>query len=468
MQIVEELRLGGVVSHENVLRLMSNAIFSDAADFKGFVLTGLPAQKSITSINVKKGGSNLQVQNNDVEVIQTQIQNLEPSGEVKADIDINPEVQTDISTLPAQFKANDLQVLKDAIERNGHTPVLIQLHISDENLIRRRAARWVDPVTCLEYPGQQVVYSRKRRSEGYMEGEEDLTAIEEQRDMYGPKPGTESKGDAIKNPDEENGLDEDGIIGDDEIEVIPKKLWTHNLKNQMCWPIIPEVILCRLIKFPQDDPQNFRAEIDSYTKNLDEIAKFRQENFNVLNIVDLDASQHPDVVFDHLKKRMLVRGYSIYNPVIMPKKIPSLEGEFKGIADAEVIKYYATSSIEPGEPNRQLGIFKKLCPVTFFKTGDLKECDMSFAVSYKNKIYFAANENYQNMLMANPEKFVAGPFKIKKMQICIMGGPVSGKTTQSKLVAQYFGLTYISVDDIVKEALVGDVNPGSLVQTVKN
>jgi adenylate kinase family enzyme len=40
------------------------------------------------------------------------------------------------------------------------------------------------------------------------------------------------------------------------------------------------------------------------------------------------------------------------------------------------------------------------------------------------------------------------------MTVCILGGPFSGKTTQAKLIAKTYGLTYISVDDILKEQLL--------------
>jgi adenylate kinase family enzyme len=35
------------------------------------------------------------------------------------------------------------------------------------------------------------------------------------------------------------------------------------------------------------------------------------------------------------------------------------------------------------------------------------------------------------------------------MTVCILGGPFSGKTTQAKLIARRYGLTYISVDEIL-------------------
>jgi adenylate kinase family enzyme len=317
-KIYNELSQGREVTHSQVVSMMKNEIQQDEADFKGFVLEGLPGK----------------------------------------------------------FSVEDLEVLKVAIERQNQVPVLVQLHISDENLMQRRAARWVDPVTSLTYPGQQVLYSRLRRSEGYVDGEEDSVAVGEQQDMTGLEAGAEEKEKEKEKQDEEE--DEDGAIKE---EAKPKKVWEYNLKNQQCWTILSEQVLGRLIKYPQDDPALFVQDIVKYSKSQADVDLFRQSNFNVLNIVDLDASQHPDVVFGHLKKRMLVLGYSIYNPVIHPKRLPSLEGGFKGVPDAEVFKYYLTSDV--GEPPRHLSIFKKICPVTFFVTGELHDCDLSYSVLYK-------------------------------------------------------------------------------------
>ena len=51
-----------------------------------------------------------------------------------------------------------------------HFPILLNFQLSDENMLRRRAGEWLDPLTQILYPGDQIVYSRKRRAEGYKDG----------------------------------------------------------------------------------------------------------------------------------------------------------------------------------------------------------------------------------------------------------------------------------------------------------
>jgi adenylate kinase family enzyme len=105
MKMLNGLFHGKIISNEIVQSLLKDEINLDESDFKGYVLEGLP------------------------------------------------------TTL------QDIELLKLAIEKQNQTPVIIQLHISDENLVRRRASQWVDPITFLTYSGQQVLYSRKRRHE---------------------------------------------------------------------------------------------------------------------------------------------------------------------------------------------------------------------------------------------------------------------------------------------------------------
>jgi hypothetical protein len=76
-------------------------------------------------------------------------------------------------------------------------------------------------------------------------------------------------------------------------------------------------------------------------------------------------------------------------------------------------------------------------------------------------VYYLATEEYQLNFLSNPDKFLNGPFQIKKMRVCILGGPYSGKTTHSKLIALRHHLTYISIDEILQE-IANDSHPDEL------
>jgi hypothetical protein len=124
-------------------------------------------------------------------------------------------------------------------KKASHNCILIDLRISDEDLVRRRAALWTDPVTNATYPGNQVLYSRKRIKEGWNEGEEDNQQAEELTLIY----GNQGKGKA-----EEHG--KDTADGEDENkdtsgEVIPERKTTAYLRNKSSYKILPPRVLDR-------------------------------------------------------------------------------------------------------------------------------------------------------------------------------------------------------------------------------
>ena len=58
--------------------------------------------------------------------------------------------------------------------------------------------------------------------------------------------------------------------------------------------------------------------------------------------------------------------------------------------------------------------------------------------------------------MENPEKYLVGPFEgVKRLQITICGGPLSGKSTIAKFLAVKYNLTLVPVDKLLSEAING-------------
>ena len=112
--------------------------------------------------------------------------------------------------------------------------VLIDLRISDQDLLRRKAASWVDPVTNISYPGQQVLYSRKRRREGWVDGEEDAVYNSE-RAANSPS-GAKPKKEASEEGDEDEEHTE---------EAVTVKTPLKPFRNQISYPILSEKILDR-------------------------------------------------------------------------------------------------------------------------------------------------------------------------------------------------------------------------------
>ena len=330
------LRSGQVVTHKSIIELLSKTLSLDSTDFTGFVIDAM----------------------DDV----------------------------------------DLKLIKVAVNKRGIVPVIVQLHISDENLITRRAGRWMDPLTGKSYPGQQVLYSNKRILEGFKEGDVDLVAQAENL-ARSPAPIPE-KQKSMKDANENATEDQEEpteieILSSEEARIKSSQVkmptpTTSTLANKKTWSILSISILNRLLKNPEDDPLFFQNRIQEYETIEKQIKEFRIEHFNILNIVDLDATQHPDTVFEQMQKRMLIRGYSIFNPVILPIVLQPQEGGLKGnfiiyldIMESDILRHYANWNLADQEQPRELGIFMKSCPVAYYLHGTNNDCDLALAVSYK-------------------------------------------------------------------------------------
>ncbi|KAI8911461.1 hypothetical protein EDD86DRAFT_188816 [Gorgonomyces haynaldii] len=391
--MVAQLTSGQTLKEENTINLMKELSSIDDADFKGVVVDGLP------------------------------VEHLESL----------------------------MSIMEQTVQRPGHVVVLVQMNISNENLLKRRAARWVDPVTNETYSGQQVLYSRLRRSEGYIDGDVDQVAVLEQDELYG-----------IKAPQEKQEEEQEEEVPVD----VEKRPVT--LRNQISWTILSEQVLSRLIKFPMDDPQFFGPQIKQYKKLQEPLKEFRAKNFPVLNIIDLDATLHPDMLFDHLKKLLLIRSMSIYNPVIVPRKLPAIDGGFSNVVLQDALKHYQSIQLAEGDPPRELSIYQQLCPVTFATTGVLFDCDFNFCCLYKAKLYFFATEGHQDKFILHPEKYLSKPLEIKKLRLFVLGGPLTGKSLQSQLLAKKYGLKLVSVDQLLLDASNGQPTKPLIEQALYN
>lgn len=116
--------------------------------------------------------------------------------------------------------------------------VLIDMQISDQDLIRRRAGLWLDPVTNINYPAAQILYSKRRRNEGWIDGDEDSVLKEE---MMMTAPESEISPD---NSDDKE-VDLDAEEGEPDADKGKRYIQNNLTKNRKAYPILSEKILDR-------------------------------------------------------------------------------------------------------------------------------------------------------------------------------------------------------------------------------
>lgn len=138
----------------------------------------------------------------------------------------------------------DLNYLTSLIKSSPshHIPVLINLNITDDDLVRRRAAQWVDMETGIVYPGAQVVWSRKKRVEKGTDDEEGSEAEGSEKDSE-----EEDDDDSEKGDEEDDEEDEEGSEDGEKKAKKTKGKGEENigLVNKVEWPLIPMEVLER-------------------------------------------------------------------------------------------------------------------------------------------------------------------------------------------------------------------------------
>jgi adenylate kinase family enzyme/YHS domain-containing protein len=332
-----------------------------------------------------------------------------------------------------------MEYITKLVQQYGNC-VLIDMRISNQDLLRRRAGLWLDPVTNETFPAQQVLYSRQRRQEGWIDGEED-TIFKEENEKYKFEIGGEEV-EAEEPADNENEEDQE-----EEIEKAEKS--DYQLANRRAYSILSEKVLDRLIKLPDSDPEQIQKQAELYVQGETRLEQFRKNEFNLLRIIELDATQHPEQLYSQLLLRMHARGFSVNHPYVPAIRLTGPESGFKGVSEQEIIKFYNQMNMQDHEPEREFGEFSKYCPVAFKELGKLVATSMEIACKYKGKLYFFQDESSLEKFIANPDDYLKVERKLPSTTICMMGVPVSGKSSMSKVLAARYNLTYINVDEIV-------------------
>ena len=119
------------------------------------------------------------------------------------------------------------------------------------------------------------------------------------------------------------------------------------------------------------------------------------------------------------------------------------------LAEGEVIQYLASVDLEEGEPQRECSNWGRFCPVTSVEENLLIQVSQNYPVSYRGFIYFTSSESHASRFVANPDRYLEIPPVIPSLRICVLGGPFTGKSTQSKMLAKIYNLKYLSIDELL-------------------
>lgn len=362
---------------------------------------------------------------------------------------------------------------------NTVTPVLISLNISDTDLTHRRTTQYVDPETNIVYPGAQVEFSRKEHASsrgednegeeesGDKDGEEQTQEepveqnldeiFEETLDQvrFGDE---DAENDDNQDDDNDDENDEEANIAEQQQQQQQSNESTLNPFPASSYTLIPKSVLSRLIRRPEDISKDVSKELANYNGFEQTLSNLRTTYFHQLHIIDIEASQPLATVISNVKECIKLSGFteSAYKN-ILPVRLAAPD-QIEGISKNNLFKALASRDLAERGPKRGPSMFQEYCPVSWYTEGKLAIGDFQFPVGYKNHIYVFADEQAQKKFLANPDVYCSKPPSVNSMKLCVIGAPSTGKTTQCKILAAYYNLKYVSVDDVINS---WDANPAA-------
>ncbi|KAJ3124103.1 adenylate kinase [Nowakowskiella sp. JEL0407] len=303
----------------------------------------------------------------------------------------------------------------------------------------------MDPLTGTLYPTSQIEFSKSKPFAVDL-GE----PPEQQHLLNGSQDDTDDKESQLDDTETDEINNEENTDLDSQPPVKPNPTHIESTLSPSpphTWPIIPPETLSRLIKrYPMDTFTHTQNLLKHWDENIQpELGGFIQKYF-LGGVENVDAGRSPDEVYKDVETRC--EGFAAR--VVLPKRVEGPGETGKELTDAEYITWFTSAELEPGEPVREIGQWGKFCPVSFFETKTLHESGYSNVASYKGYLYFMKTHTHLLKFLTNPDTYISQsqPY-LPNLQICVLGGPFSGKSTQAKILAEVYCLEYVNVDDLV-------------------
>ncbi|KAI8854450.1 hypothetical protein BC829DRAFT_439159 [Chytridium lagenaria] len=363
------LKNGKSISTEMMMSLIERAANSEESQYKGFVLDGLPHSGPHPKPLPPKPST----------------------GHGKKQSKEATPRQPDATPL----LASDLAMIQDIVDkrRKGFKPILINLEIEQEDLIQRRGDQWLDPVSGSVFPGAQVAYSRRRKAEGYVDGTPDGEALkeeDEEEESWTFDYNLEEVGKEGEHEEEaEEGVEDeekgDGEDGESDGAVARRtgsarraamrlkrkhagEAKRIRLDNKVSWPIIAKEVLERLIRRPEDTYDEVVKQMEDYKSIEHDLNELSMRLFDHMAIIQIDATQHPDLVVRNVLERLQSMGVPTF---LKPS--------------SHVVLKSLTKDSEDGEPPREASMWGRYCPVTYIDEGTSSKPPCPSQIHHKSR-----------------------------------------------------------------------------------
>lgn len=230
------------------------------------------------------------------------------------------------------------------------------------------------------------------------------------------------------------------------------------------------------------DDDSFYDEADGFNKRTEEyetlISTFNQswEDVNKFYLernitpIEIDVSGKSLTELFEFTIKMLNAKYS-YSASPLTEEKPDIklapedsEPDEEASSPTATVEFYHNIVQE-----RKFGNALYYCPVTLTENFVLWKGREEFAVNYNAETYLLSSKADMDKFIEDPVKFLpcGYPFRVPPPRICVSGGSGSCKTHLSKLLAQNYGLAYLSFENILKNLYHVD-NKSTLFELASN
>ncbi|XP_064400448.1 adenylate kinase 9-like [Halichondria panicea] len=297
--------------------------------------------------------------------------------------------------------------------------VIINLKVPDQDLEVRRTEQRVDPIS-----NKVLVYS-----------------------VYNP----ESKNVHSEEQNDDEQVDD----SQDTPETDEKDFFTEDLVklDNADEQLVTEALTKRLVQRSMDLKSSVCQHLQDYRENvLTKIEDFIISH-NQQFVIELDANLPPKQLFQSLLIRLHSMGLSRCPSPLHLVDPNEGEEETEGIDNNQFLQQLS-------EMNNILSKFRwrrskwgRYCPVELSQ-GNLVPGKMEFAVGFMDKMYSLSSEEALNDFVSAPRDFLLPPNPKIPCKVCIVGPPLSGKSTLVKSIADKYDAMVIVMSDFLEPLLV--------------
>ncbi|XP_071818767.1 adenylate kinase 9-like isoform X4 [Apostichopus japonicus] len=290
---------------------------------------------------------------------------------------------------------------------------IINLRIPDKDLTNRRSGQRIDPAT-------NHIYTRELWNP----------------DKPPPKPDQEGEGEEEDGEEEEEEEEDEGEENAG-IEEFPDDK-----------PELSAEMIERLVQRPEDLPVHVTESVKIYKEKLLKMFEDYMADHDQQYLIELDANKPVSQLFRELMNRL--NTFTLRRAAV-PIRLQNQDEEEipDDIETEELMRTLSGTNMVAPRYRWRRSKWGRACPVEL-QRGNVVMGKPEFAVGFLDKIYVMSSPDAMEKFLKNPRPFLISPQPRPPCKLCVVGPPLSGKTSNCHLLAQKFNARVLDVNELIK------------------